>query len=246
MVDGSNFPITLDTFTTKVAGLDYVKVVETNTQSSAIEKLQAKVGVDGSAITSSLDYKVTNSVLSVGKAGGQTISGGTANTEGLSLNNNSVSNKGLVVMPSGIIAVNTTSYETLIAGDNDIPNKKYVDSMSGGGISGGGINWTEIITTSVNMTENTGYIVNNNSLVSLTLPLTCAVGKTLKIAGKGNGGWKILQNTMQVIHFGFFDTAIGTTGYLQNQHKYDSIELLCVTADLEFLVLNSFGNIIVN
>ena len=59
MSDGSVFPLILDTFTNKVDGVSPVLAVETNTQSSAIEKLEAKVGADNSLVSSSLDYKVT-------------------------------------------------------------------------------------------------------------------------------------------------------------------------------------------
>ena len=62
MSTGSTFPTTLDAFTNKVDGIDDILVVETNTQSSAIEALEAKVGTNNSADTNSLDYKVNNSL----------------------------------------------------------------------------------------------------------------------------------------------------------------------------------------
>lgn len=64
MATGSDFPTSLDSFTDKVDGIDDILAVETNTQSSAIEALQAKVGIDGSADTDSLDYKINNVVIS--------------------------------------------------------------------------------------------------------------------------------------------------------------------------------------
>ncbi len=58
MSTGSTFPTTLDTFVDKVDGIDDILAVETNTQSSAIEALEAKVGINNSAVATSLDYRI--------------------------------------------------------------------------------------------------------------------------------------------------------------------------------------------
>ena len=57
-----------------------------------------------------------------------------------------------------------------------------------------GITWTEVTGTSQAAAVDNGYICNNASLVTVTLPPTCAVGKLISIAGKGAGLWKIAQN----------------------------------------------------
>lgn len=107
-------------------------------------------------------------------------------------------------------------------------------TISGGG---GGYTWTEVTGTSQTMAANNGYITNNPALVTLTLPTTAALGTTLSIAGKGAGGWKIAQNAGQEIFFGSSATTIGTTGYLQSTQQFDSIELLCITADTQWTVI---------
>lgn len=56
MATGSNFPTTLDVFADKIDGVDDILAEETNTQSSAIEALQEKIGVNDSADTASLDF----------------------------------------------------------------------------------------------------------------------------------------------------------------------------------------------
>jgi len=58
MSTGSTFPTTLDTFTDKADGIDDILAVETNAQSSAIEELEAKIGINTSAVTTSWDYKL--------------------------------------------------------------------------------------------------------------------------------------------------------------------------------------------
>lgn len=58
MSTGSNFPTSLDSFTDKEDGIDDILAVETNTQSSAIEALEAKVGINNSAVATSHDYRI--------------------------------------------------------------------------------------------------------------------------------------------------------------------------------------------
>lgn len=108
-----------------------------------------------------------------------------------------------------------------------------------------GLNWVEIIATSVAMQANEGYILNNAALVTATLPATCALGLRVRVAGKGAGGWTIAQNAGQTIHFGNQDTTTGAGGSLSSTNQYDSIDLLCITADTDFLAISSIGNMTV-
>jgi len=110
---------------------------------------------------------------------------------------------------------------------------------------GGGITWNEITGTTGNAEADNGYIANNSSLVTITLPSTCAVGKTIRIAGSGAGGWKLAQNASQVIYFGDMNTTTGTGGYLASVYRYDQVEILCITADTTFTVIGSMGDITV-
>jgi hypothetical protein len=75
----TNFPTSLDSLTNPAAG-DSLSSPSHSAQhanvNDAVEALQAKVGVDGSAVTSSLDYKVANQGLTLVKS--QTIGSGTA------------------------------------------------------------------------------------------------------------------------------------------------------------------------
>lgn len=108
---------------------------------------------------------------------------------------------------------------------------------------GGGITWTEVTGTSQSMAVDNAYIANNGSQVVLTLPTTAAVGKIVRVVGKGAGGWKIAQNASEIIHFGSADTTTGTGGYLESAHRRDAVELVCVVADTEWNVISSQGNI---
>lgn len=105
--------------------------------------------------------------------------------------------------------------------------------------------WNEVTGTSQAGAVNNGYITNNAGLVTVTLPDTAAVGDIVRIAGKGAGGWLIAQNAGDTIHFGSSDTTTGVGGSLASTDPSDCVELLCTTANTDFTVLSSIGNITV-
>jgi hypothetical protein len=106
--------------------------------------------------------------------------------------------------------------------------------------------WTEVTGTTQSMAVDSGYIANNAARVTMTLPSVCSVGDTISVAGKGAGGWKIAQNAGQVIRAGSSSTTVGVAGYLESTNQYDSIELLCITANTDWVVLTGpQGNITV-
>ena len=108
-----------------------------------------------------------------------------------------------------------------------------------------GISWVEITSTTQNMAVDTGYIANNVALVTLTLPAVAVVGDRVRVAGKGAGLWRIAQNALQVIHFGATDSTIGVGGSVTAILRYDCVELLCITANTDWVVLSSVGNLTV-
>lgn len=104
--------------------------------------------------------------------------------------------------------------------------------------------WAEVF-VSQPMGPDRGYITNAAGLVTLTLPGTAAIGDKLHITGKGVGGWLIAQNAGQTIYFGVGSTTTGVGGSVSSTQTRDSIELVCVTANNDFNVLSSIGNITV-
>ncbi len=90
---------------------------------------------------------------------------------------------------------------------------------------------TVVVTaSSLTMVPNTRYIANKSSLVTLTLPVTSAVGDFLSIVGMGTGGWKVVQGTSQQIAISP-DTTTATTGSIASTAQYDSVRLCCLTAN---------------
>jgi len=55
-----NYPTSLDSFTDKTDNVDSVMAADINDVQDAVEALEAKLGIDGSADTDSVDYKVNN------------------------------------------------------------------------------------------------------------------------------------------------------------------------------------------
>ena len=108
--------------------------------------------------------------------------------------------------------------------------------------SGGGFNWVEVTGTTQAISAQTGYIANNAGLVTLTLPATAVVGDTFQIVGKGAGLFKIAQNALQTIHYVASDTTTGVGGSLTAIEQYAAIEIVCITANSDFAVLDSSGN----
>jgi len=111
--------------------------------------------------------------------------------------------------------------------------------------SGTGTTWSEVTGTSQSAAVNSGYICNNASLVTVTLPTTAAVGDILEVVGKGAGLWRIAQNASEIIHMGNLDSTTGVGGYLEATHRRDAVKLVCVVADTEWNVISSVGNITV-
>lgn len=116
-----------------------------------------------------------------------------------------------------------------------------VNSSAGGGT----LPWTEVSGTSQSMAVNNGYILNNVALVTATLPATAAVGDVVIVVGKGAGGFTIAQNAGQTIHFISSDTTTGAGGSLSSTVRYDCVEVVCTTADTDFVVRGSVGNLTV-
>jgi hypothetical protein len=113
-----------------------------------------------------------------------------------------------------------------------------------GGGGGGGITWSEVVSTPITASINNGYVITNSAFTVVTLPTTAAVGSIIEVSGKGTGGWRVSQGGASVIiYLGNKSTTLGTTGYISSSHFRDSVRLICITANNEWSVISSFGNI---
>lgn len=99
---------------------------------------------------------------------------------------------------------------------------------------------TTVVTgTSQAMAVNNIYIANNASQVTLTLPSTVAVGDNFNVVGLGAGGWKVAQNSGQTIRLLSTVSTSGTGGSVASTTQYDSLSIICVTANTDFRIINA-------
>lgn len=88
------------------------------------------------------------------------------------------------------------------------------------------------------------YVCRGSGLLNFKLPTSSIAGFSFKIIGK-TGSWEIQQNAGQSITFGMMQTNTGVTGGLSSTFTADRIEIECLTANTEYNVCDSFGNITV-
>lgn len=103
----------------------------------------------------------------------------------------------------------------------------------------GGMTWTEVTGTSQAMSADNGYIANNAGIVTLTLPTIAALGTFIRIIGKGAGGWTIAQNAGQNIQIGNTSSTVGAAGLVTSSNRYDSVHLVCTTANTTWTALGA-------
>lgn len=105
--------------------------------------------------------------------------------------------------------------------------------------------WNEVTGTSQAAEVNNGYITNNASLVTVTLPSTAIIGDIVEVVGKGAGFFRISQNSGQSIFFSNVFTTTGTGGFISSEidDQYSAVKLLCTTIDTGWTVISSIGNL---
>lgn len=106
----------------------------------------------------------------------------------------------------------------------------------------GGFVWSAVVGNTISLAAANGYILTNGALTTATLPLTCAVGQLIQLCGTGAGLFTIAQNAGQQIYLGNISSTSGVLGGVSSTRQYDSLELLCTTANTTFVVLSSVGN----
>ena len=150
-------------------------------------------------------------------------------------------------MTNGQVLIGSTGATPVLstlttAGGITITNAAGSITISG---TGGGFSWTEVTGLAQTMVANNGYVASNVGQVVLTLPAASVIGDTVKVQGKGAGGWKVAQNAGQTIYFNSSTTTAGVTGYIESTQRYNSVELVCITNTSEWAVNSASGNLTV-
>lgn len=107
----------------------------------------------------------------------------------------------------------------------------------------GSLVWNDVSGTTQAAAANNGYIISNASQTTVTLPATAAEGSVFGVQGKGAAGWILQMNTGQVCHFG--SSATTSAGSLTSTNQWDSVQIVCVTANTTFAVTSVIGNLTV-
>jgi hypothetical protein len=92
---------------------------------------------------------------------------------------------------------NTFTGNIYFTGTNTFTNRNnsFVGSFFGNGLVG----WIPVSGTSTQAVSDTGYILLNSKLTTVTLPATPNVGDVIRISGAGAGGWKVGLSSGQTI-----------------------------------------------
>jgi len=108
-----------------------------------------------------------------------------------------------------------------------------------------GLAFTNVTGTTQAAAVDSGYIANNASLCTITLPSTATVGQVVAIVGSGAGGWLLAQNASQLVNFNTAVTTTGTGGSLASVNRYDCLEVVCIVTNTTWVVRSAVGNITV-
>ncbi len=111
----------------------------------------------------------------------------------------------------------------------------------------GGVTWSTLTSGSTPLADSNGYIANGAifTLVTLTLPVTAAVGDTYIILGKGAGGWSVTCGVGQSINVGAVPSTAGVGGSISSTNNYDCVTLTCITANTTWNAYAIQGNLTV-
>lgn len=88
------------------------------------------------------------------------------------------------------------------------------------------------------------YVCKGASLLTFKLPASSLAGFSFKIIAK-TCNWTIQQNAAQNITAGILTSNSGVTGSISSTFPTDQVEVTCFTANTEYQVTESLGNITV-
>lgn len=157
-----------------------------------------------------------------------------------SVNSPQLTSNGQLVIGSGSATNGVAA--TLTQGTGiSITNGAGTITIASSGV--GSLIWNDVSGTTQAAAVNNGYIISNASQTTVTLPATAVEGSVFAIAGKGAAGWILQMNTGQTCHFG--SVASTSAGSLTSTNLYDSVTIVCVTANTTFVVIAAQGNLTV-
>ena len=159
---------------------------------------------------------------------------------GLSVNGTGYGDDGQILI--GNTATNKAAWANVTSTDGSLTITNGANTLDLSVV--GGADW-QVATASMNAVAGNGYItkIAVPGLLTYTLPATAAVGSIIEITGYTVGGFSIAQLAGQSIHVAGSTTTPGIGGSLSSTAQFDSVRMVCVTADTEWNVIASVGNL---
>ena len=116
------------------------------------------------------------------------------------------------------------------------------NSFSGSFFGNGLVGWLVVPGTAVQSQIDTGYVLTNSQLVTVTLPTNAAIRDIVRISGAGAGGWQVAQNAGQSIigNFSSFGKSSWASTSALNPENWDSV---AVSADGSKIFASVFGSV---
>lgn len=109
-------------------------------------------------------------------------------------------------------------------------------------VSGSGMTWNRI-SASQALSSNNGYFcISPGGALALSLPAVSSVGDEIEVSLQGSTSWSITQGAGQSIAIGNSTTTVGVGGSLTSNQQGDTVKLVCMTANLKWVVMSSMGN----
>lgn len=129
---------------------------------------------------------------------------------------------------------------TLTAGAGMIiTNGAGTISVSAGG-PGGAVTWQNIGANQALVVQN-GYFCSTGGALSLSLPVTAAVGSIIEIVLQGSTSFTITQGAGQSIYVNGVQSTVGAGGTVSSTATGNAIKIVCMTANTTYVATSVLG-----
>ena len=107
------------------------------------------------------------------------------------------------------------------------------------------LEWTEVAASQGALVDE-GYYTNGGAQIVLTLPAVAAQFTQISVVGNALvNSWRIGQNAGQQIIFESGASTIGVGGYIESTTARNTVTLICIVANLTWMVRSAVGNLTV-
>lgn len=135
---------------------------------------------------------------------------------------------GPFTIPGTLVATGLT-YPLVDGAAGDVVTTDGVGNLTLQAPAAGGTAWFGVAGVAQAAAVNSGYVIQNAAVTTVTLPAIAPLGSIVAVAGLGAGGWALQANGGQVIHAGAVASSAG--GSVNSVNRYDEIEVVCLVAN---------------